>query len=142
VQSRSVSSPADPQHTGRWLLLAGASIVLILYGSLFPFRVRTDIDGGFFELIKTLEFKPTTRGDIIANLLLYLPLGLCLMFAWSGRARWPALARAMLIGTALAVAVEPRRARPKSMTRVRPWRLTKILEGLMSRCSTPCSWAK
>jgi len=106
VQSRSVSSPADPQHTGRWLLLAGASIVLILYGSLFPFRIRTDIDGGFFELIKTLEFKPTTRGDIIANLLLYLPLGLCLMFAWSGRARWPALARAMLIGTALAVAVE------------------------------------
>ena len=88
------------------MLLAGASAVLILYGSLFPFRLRSSADVGLFDVIETLTFKPTTRGDIVANLLLYLPLGLCLMFAWSGRqARWP-LARTILVGTALSVAVE------------------------------------
>jgi VanZ family protein len=86
------------------LLFAAASAVLILYGSLFPFRVRTNADLGLFEAIGALRFNPTTRGDIVANLLLYLPLGLCLMFAWSGR-RWP-LARTVLVGTALSLAVE------------------------------------
>jgi VanZ family protein len=87
-------------------LFAVASAVLILYGSLFPFRIRTSADLDLFDLIETLTFKPTTRGDIVANLLLYMPLGLCLMFAWSGRrARWP-LARTILVGTALSVAVE------------------------------------
>jgi VanZ family protein len=88
-------------------LLACASAALILYGSLFPFRIRTSVDLGLFDVLETLEFKPTTRGDIVANLLLYMPLGLSLMFAWSRRqSRWHALARAVLVGTALALAVE------------------------------------
>ena len=87
--------------------MAGASAVLILYGSLFPFRIRRSVDLGLFDLIGALAFKPTSRGDIVANLLLYMPLGLCLMFAWRGQqARWPALARTILVGTALSLAVE------------------------------------
>jgi VanZ family protein len=104
VQRRIVSSSAELRHAGWWLLFAAASAVLILYGSLFPFRIRTSAELGFFEAIGALTFKPTTRGDIVANLLLYMPLGLCLMFAWSGR-RWP-LARTILVGTALSLAVE------------------------------------
>lgn len=78
-----------------------------MYGSLFPFRIRSTVPLGVGELLEALTFKPTTRGDVVANLLLYLPLGLCLMSAWSGApARWRALARTILVGTALAVAVE------------------------------------
>lgn len=107
VQPRIASSAAGSQHVGWWFLLAGASAVLILYGSLFPFRIRTSVDLGFFDVIQTLSFRRTTRGDIVANLLLYMPLGLCLMFAWSGRqARWRALAQTTIVGTALSLAVE------------------------------------
>ena len=103
VQRPVVSSSAP--RAGWWLFLAGASAVLILYGSLFPFRMRTSADLDLLDVV-ALTFKPTTRGDIVANLLLYMPLGLCLTFAWRGRgARWP-LARTILIGTALSVAVE------------------------------------
>jgi glycopeptide antibiotics resistance protein len=106
VQRPIVSSSADSARAGRWLLLTGASAALILYGSLFPFRIRMSADLDLFDLIETLAFKPATRGDVVANLLLYMPLGLCLMFAWSGgRTRWP-LARTILVGTALSLAVE------------------------------------
>lgn len=87
--------------------MACASAVLILYGSLFPFRLRTDVDLGLLDLFATLAFRPTTRGDIVSNLLLYMPLGFCLMFAWNERhGRWPALARTLLVGTALSLGVE------------------------------------
>ena len=87
--------------------LAGASAVLIVYGSLFPFRLRTGVDLGLIDLIGSLAFRPTTRGDIVANLLLYMPLGLCLMLAWSGRRpRGSALVQAILVGTLLSFAVE------------------------------------
>jgi VanZ family protein len=95
------------RQAGWWWLFAGASAALILYGSLFPFRLRTGVDLGLTGALAALTFKPTTRGDIIANLLLYMPLGLCLTFAWSGRqARWSTLVRAVLVGTALSLAVE------------------------------------
>ena len=88
--------------------MAAASAALILYGSLFPFRLRTSPDVGLDDVLRTLStFRPTTRGDIVANLLLYMPLGLSLTFAWSGqRGRWSTLARTLMVGTALSVAVE------------------------------------
>ena len=80
--------------------------MLILYGSLFPFRLRTTLSFGLFDLLGTLTFKPATRGDIVANLLLYMPLGLCLMFAFTAqRVRWP-LAGTIVIGALLSLAVE------------------------------------
>jgi VanZ family protein len=90
------------------LWLAAASAALILYGSLFPFRLRASADVSLGDVLATLStFRSTTRGDIVANLLLYMPLGLSLMFAWSGqRARWTTLARTVIVGTALSVAVE------------------------------------
>ena len=73
VQRRTVSSSAESVRAGWWWLLAGASVALILYGSLFPFQVRRSADLDLFNLIGTLTFKRTTRGDIVANLLLYMP---------------------------------------------------------------------
>jgi VanZ family protein len=104
VQSRLAASSADSRQAAWWWLFAAASAVLILYGSLFPFRIRPSADLGLFAAFGALTFKPTTRGDIVSNLLLYMPIGLCLTFAWSGR-RWP-LARTILLGTALSLAVE------------------------------------
>ena len=93
-------------RAGWWSWFAGASAVLILYGSLFPFRLRTTGSVGLLDLLGTLTFMPTTRGDIVANLLLYLPLGLCLMFAFTARrVRWP-LVGTVIIGALLSLAVE------------------------------------
>ncbi|MBX3703219.1 MAG: VanZ family protein [Steroidobacteraceae bacterium] len=61
-----------------WLLAVIA--FLIVYGSLYPFRFGGGGGRGWLELAGTLSFARTTRSDIAANVLLYLPLGACL--AW------------------------------------------------------------
>jgi len=107
VQPR-VSSAATRQRVqpvARWLTLA--SIFLILYGSLFPFRFTSLGDVGFNELLESLRFQRTSRGDLVANLLLYMPLGLCLVLAWPARwRRLTALMWTLIAGTALSVTVE------------------------------------
>lgn len=93
------------QPVARWL--TAAAVLLILYGSLFPFRFDAIGGTGFFELLTSLRFQRTSRGDLVANLLLYMPLGLCLLLSWP--ARWGRLTRLLwtvLLGTALSLAVE------------------------------------
>jgi VanZ family protein len=103
--------PARGRHAphfrpiARWLTVA--SVVLILYGSLFPFQFDSFGDTGFFQLLTGLRFQRTSRGDLVANLLLYMPLGLCLLLSWPER--WGPLTRLLwtvLLGTALSLAVE------------------------------------
>jgi glycopeptide antibiotics resistance protein len=90
--------------TARWLVLCTA--LLILYGSLFPFRF-TPHGIGLWPLITQLDFARTSRGDIVANLLLYMPLGLFLMLAWPATwGRWKGLLIAVLIGSLLSFGVE------------------------------------
>jgi VanZ family protein len=107
VQPR-VSSPAKherAQTVVRWLVVASAA--LILYGSLFPFRFDAPVDANLGDLLTGLRFQRTSRGDLVANLLLYMPLGLCLMLAlpirWS---RFIVLAWTVVAGTALSTAIE------------------------------------
>jgi glycopeptide antibiotics resistance protein len=134
VQRRIVFSSAESVRAGWWWLLAGASVALILYGSLFPFQIRRSADLDLFNLIGTLTFKRTTRGDIVANLLLYIPLGLCLMFAWIGRqTRWP-LARTILVGMALSLAVE------LTQTYLR-FRVSSLTDVALNTISTLCGAA-
>jgi len=93
------------QRTARWLL--GAVVVLILYGSLFPFEFDTATRVPLLELATSLTFERSSRGDIIANLLLYVPLGLCMAIALPRR--WPAvvnLALAAAAGALLSLGVE------------------------------------
>lgn len=61
-----------------WLLAVIA--FLIVYGSLYPFSFAGAGGAGPAELLGRLSFARTTRSDIAANVLLYLPLGACL--AW------------------------------------------------------------
>lgn len=89
----------------RWLVLA--TVLLILYGSLFPFRFSSLRDVDLWALITGLRVARASRGDVVANLLLYVPLGLCLMLAWP--ARWTRLKGfvwAVLLGSLLSLCVE------------------------------------
>ncbi|HKE43355.1 MAG TPA: VanZ family protein [Steroidobacteraceae bacterium] len=99
------SSPPNFRPVARWLTVA--TVILILYGSLFPFEFDVLGGTGFFDLLMGLRFQRTSRGDLVANLLLYAPLGLCLLLSWP--AHWGRLTRlfwTLLLGTMLSVGVE------------------------------------
>ena len=93
------------QPIARWLVVATA--LLILYGSLFPFQFAAFGERGFAALLTSLRFQPTSRGDLVANLLLYMPFGLCLVLAWPAQwRRLTALIATVIVGTLLSLAVE------------------------------------
>src|SRR4051812_11620322 len=82
----------------RWLGVA--SLILILYGSLSPFHFSDSGPLNLFDLVRSLRFQKTSRGDLVANLLLYMPLGLCLMLgAPAGWSRIRSFCWAALCGT-------------------------------------------
>jgi VanZ family protein len=90
----------------RWLLLG--VIVLIAYGSLYPFNFKPDaISGGVFQALRQLSWARAGRADQILNVLLYLPLGFCL-YLWFGTrlAARSAGVVSVLFGAALSLALE------------------------------------
>ncbi len=92
-------------RTAAWLLAVIA--FLIVYGSLYPFRFATLDGAGPFELLQRLSFARTTRSDVAANVLLYLPLGASL--AWLLATRLGgllAVIAATAIGALLSLSVE------------------------------------
>jgi VanZ family protein len=92
-------------RTARWLL--AAVVALILYGSLFPFAFEGHTDLSLLALAASLQFERTSRGDVVANLLMYMPLGLCVVAALPRC--WPVVARfalAFAAGALLSLGVE------------------------------------
>jgi glycopeptide antibiotics resistance protein len=93
------------QTAARWLTLA--TCVLILYGSLFPFSFSSLRSVDLWALVTGLQFIRSSRGDVVANVLLYLPLGYCLTLSWPARwKRGAGLACAVLLGAMLSLGVE------------------------------------
>lgn len=80
-----------------------ATTFLIAYGSLFPFEF---VPGGREgAVLHGVSFRWTLRGEIVANLLLYMPLGFGL--ALLARGGWAAkLAIASVVGIALSLGIE------------------------------------
>jgi VanZ family protein len=81
-------------------------IAVIIYGSLYPFQFR--YWGGLDEAISVLLSTwrvPTSRGDIISNILLYIPLGIFAVNAFAGP-RGPRVVLATLVGLIICTAVE------------------------------------
>jgi VanZ family protein len=77
-----------------------------VFGSLYPFSFSLG-GAGFLERLGELPRAGTTRSDVAANVLLYLPLGACL--AWLLAPRFggaAAAALATLISAALSFAIE------------------------------------
>lgn len=91
------------QRYGLMAIVAGA----IVYGSLYPFAFQ---DAGSFgadlsHFAGSWRDPPQSRGDMLANLLLYMPLGLTIAQAF-GRPRRFALLLAVASGAALSLAIE------------------------------------
>ena len=59
------------------LALLGLVMAAILYGSLYPFDLHLYDAGqaGLSHLLGTWRDPPDHRGDLIASILLYIPLG-------------------------------------------------------------------
>jgi VanZ family protein len=93
------------RHLVAWLLL-GVTF-LIVYASLYPFRFAQVEVHGLTDLLGRLPWARTTRSDIAANVLLYLPFGACLGWLLASRLGGPlALAGATLAGVMLSTGIE------------------------------------
>jgi VanZ like family len=114
IKSRSGPCRAPLNGTAeRWTnpklaILSGGIVAAIVYGSLFPFNFLygiLDDDGAVRALIATWR-SGASRGDLIANVLFYLPLGFFLVQALR---RPPPIVRvllALLLGAGLSVCME------------------------------------
>ena len=98
--------PARSHSFIPWLLVA--VVALIAYGSLYPFNFKPDaISGGVLEALRELSWARAGRGDRIANVLLYLPLGFCLFLSLAAhRHRGVAVVVATLLGSLLSLTIE------------------------------------
>lgn len=93
------------RRIAHWLLAVIA--FLIAYGSLYPFSFAAVGDAGPLELLRRLSFARTTRSDIAANVLLYLPFGACLTWLLATRlGGLLAAVAATLAAAALSFAIE------------------------------------
>lgn len=112
----------------RWLTLVVT--LLIIYGSLYPFSFIAPPQGSPLALLTQLDWARTTRADVLANLLLYLPLGALLSFAlpthWSA-ARTAFLAAAA--GTLLAATLETLQA-------LEPFRVASLTDLVLNGIGT------
>jgi VanZ family protein len=78
-----------------------------VYASLYPFRFAPVEVQGLADLLGRLPWARTTRSDIAANVLLYVPFGACLGWLLASRLGGPlALAAATLAGVALSTSIE------------------------------------
>ena len=83
----------------RYLVLAACAV--IVYGSLYPFDFRP-LQGGELRALSDSLLRLTTRGDILSNVILFVPLGLLARLTWP-RQGWLTL---LLWSGALALAVQ------------------------------------
>ena len=94
--------------TGAYAIVLLLVTAFILYGSLFPFEYRPrEFPGGPLAYLLTTAHDWDRRGDLLANILLYIPFGFFATYALPPRV--PAILRALLAllaGTVLATGIE------------------------------------
>jgi VanZ family protein len=111
-----VSTPANRPSASRgahrsnkgFLIAAPIIVAVILYGSLYPFTFYHP-EGGVGPLKHLVQgwADPPGRGDFIANIFLYLPLGFFLSLAVAGSGRTlPRILLVTLAGGALSMTME------------------------------------
>jgi VanZ family protein len=96
---------ANRPHLAAPLLLAVA-VLLILYVSLYPFRLEPD-GPSMLSAVELLTWARASRSDMLNNLLLYMPLGFCLALIIEPRLGRPvAMIAALLAGAVLSLSME------------------------------------
>ena len=102
---------APHQLSNRWrnyAIVTAIVVIVIVYGSLYPFdfSVPTGGPGPVSVLLGTWADRPS-RGDFLANILLYTPLGFFGMLSFSRRVGfWLRLPLVVFGGAALSVTME------------------------------------
>lgn len=106
--------PAKRSNSSRAVVawLAVAMMALIVYGSLYPFEVDSiDRQAGwwqnFWRAVDQLSWARAGRGDRVANVLLYVPLGFCLALWFDRKLRRAATVGLVAIcGALLSLGIE------------------------------------
>ncbi|MBV8653518.1 MAG: VanZ family protein [Alphaproteobacteria bacterium] len=95
------------KRTRTYLLVTVGIVAVILHGSLYPydFTARNGAVGPVNELFRTWAVPPTGFGDLVANILLYIPFGFFAVLASRARAGLRVTV-VTLLGLALCVGVE------------------------------------
>jgi len=100
-----VAPARTPRSSIPWL--TATVIALILYGSLYPFNLKPDVQDDLLGALRQLSWARAGRGDRISNVLLYLPLGFCLYLWLSERLRrGTSVTIATVLGTILSLTIE------------------------------------
>lgn len=87
-------------------LLLLVVVALILYVSLWPFRLQAE-SPAVLDTLRALSWARASRADMFNNVLLYLPLGFCLVLVlepWLGRLA--AIVAALATGALLSLTIE------------------------------------
>src|SRR5215469_17434600 len=101
-------TPSQAHPSIRFVLLTAMTMVVILYGSLYPFEFRIPVEGGgpLSTLLHSWRAMPG-RGDFVANVLLYMPLGWFGFLSLSQRMSvWLRLFFVVMGGAALSASIE------------------------------------
>jgi len=87
-------------------LLLAIIVALILYVSLYPFRFGADGPTAM-EVLRELSWARASRGDMLNNVLLYVPLGFCIALAVEPRfGRLTGIAAGLVGGALLSITME------------------------------------
>lgn len=91
----------------RWGTLAFAYVVIVVYGTLYPFSGWVEAKGGWLGFLVLPAGRQINVGDVLVNVLAYLPLGFFLVRLLSRRLRpLGAIALTTLCGASLSFCVE------------------------------------
>jgi len=111
--------------TARWLALAFG--LLIVWGSLYPVDFSLPTRPQLLERIARAHLYVASRTDLIANLLLYMPLGGVAVLAVAGLTRAGRIARAAGWGCMLSLSLELLQlVTPHRVTNVFDWALNTV----------------
>ncbi len=97
------------ENRKRFVVATAIVVAVIVYGSLYPFVFERPVDGIEPALRALLASRAETpaRSTVIANVLLYMPLGFCAILASRDRAGGAArIVLITLIGALLSVSIE------------------------------------
>jgi VanZ family protein len=103
-----VESTALSRRPRNYAIVTAVTAIVIIYGSLYPFdfSVPTGGPGPVSVLLSGWANRPS-RGDFLANILLYMPLGFFGMLSFSRHVGfWPRLFLVVAGGAALSVTME------------------------------------